>query len=455
MPHVTFITLSGFRICDPELRELGLTLPGFEQRSGALGALPALGLATLAAMLPNGWTCSYRAPIKVDAELIEGIASESPDLVAISALTASIDEAYVLSRALRQRHLTSVLGGLHVTACPAEALRYADAVVLGSGEPVWLNLLRDIATGQLQQTYDARSAGPMAEWPMPRFDLLGNVQRYTLQTQRGCPFNCEFCAASRLLERFREKPNETIQTELAAILQRNPRALIELADDNTFAGHRDWEPFFEIFQQSGVRWFTETDWRIGERPDILRRLAMSGCVQVLIGVESTVFRYPGMGRKQAELERIEDAVLAVQESGVAVNGCFIVGADGETPASLDHLTGYLLQAPFADLQVTLQTPFPGTELHRRLHREGRLLPDRGWPYYSLLDVTFRPDRMSVSELERGFREMIRNVHGPDATRRRRNLRLDAWRRNSRLRPKLGNRRADHSVNRPEIPCRES
>src|SRR5207244_2151004 len=130
---------------------------------------------------------------------------------------------------------------------------------------------------------------------------------------------------------------------------------LELADDNTFAGTRDPAPLFEALAHARCRYFTEVDWRIGERPEVLAGLAPSGCVQVLVGIESLVFRHPGMGAKQAELTRMLDAVRAIQEAGVAVIGCFIVGAAGETRASLDRLTEFLLRSPFADVQLTLQT----------------------------------------------------------------------------------------------------
>ena len=141
----------------------------------------------------------------------------------------------------------------------------------------------------------------------------------------------------------------------------------------------------------------------------MAELAASGCVQILMGLESMVFRYPGMADKSAELQRMTDAAMALQEAGVAVNACFIVGADGETHASLDRLTEYLVEiAPFAEVQVTVQTPFPGTTLRKRLQRKGRLLADRGWPYYNLLDVTYQPDTLSVEALESRFRELVRD-----------------------------------------------
>jgi radical SAM superfamily enzyme YgiQ (UPF0313 family) len=203
--------------------------------------------------------------------------------------------------------------------------------------------------------------------------------------------------------------------------------MVELADDNTFAGEGDFDPLLDLLQQSGARWFTESDWRIGERPELLARLAPSGCRQVLVGIESLVFRYPGQGQKQAELARMMDAVRAIQEAGVVVNGCLIVGADGETRGSLDRLIGFVLDSPLAEVQITVQTPYPGTGLYRRLRREGRLLPDRGWSNYTLFDVTYRPDRMTVEELESGFRHVLAQVYSADAAHRRAELRRRIWR----------------------------
>jgi radical SAM superfamily enzyme YgiQ (UPF0313 family) len=310
--------------------------------------------------------------------------------------------------------------------------------VVGEGERNWLQVLSDAETGRLQSIYQ----GPVSEadadrhppWPVPRFDLLGHAPpRFTLQTQRGCPFACEFCAASRLLGRFREKPDTLLQSELQSIQAISRRPLLELADDNTFAGHRDFESIFAALQRSGARWFTESDWRLGERPELLRRLAAAGCVQVLVGIESLVFRYPGQGQKWTDLRRIMAALTAIQEAGVVVNGCFIVGAEGETRESLRRLVEFILASPLAEVQITLQTPFPGTKLHERLRNEGRLLKYRGWSYYTLFDVTYEPDRMSVAEMEQGFRDVLAAVYNQSASARRNARRKQIWKVNRRLR----------------------
>jgi radical SAM superfamily enzyme YgiQ (UPF0313 family) len=236
-----------------------------------------------------------------------------------------------------------------------------------------------------------------------------------------------------LLGPHRLKPLANLKQELAAVTALVPQPILELADDNTFAGRRDVQGFFELLATADARYFTEIDWRVGERPALLAMLAASGCVQVLVGIESLVFRHPGMGPKQAELPRILNAIDAIQAAGVAVIGCFMVGCDGETHGSLDRLAELIDASALADVQLTLQTPFPGTALRRRLEREGRLLPKRGWAYYTLFDLTYQPDAMSIVGLESAFRDLVRRVYCPAGTVRRQAIRKRIWKQNPRFR----------------------
>lgn len=428
MPHVCLVGLSGFRVREREMGALGMALPGLHDRAKAIAGLPPLGLLTLAAMTPAHWNVSFREAPAVDDRLVHSIALERPDLVAISALTASILEAYALADALRKIGILVVLGGLHVTAMPEEASLHADAIVVGDGESTWLDVLRDAERGELQPCYQPAKPFDLREAPLPRFDLLGARERprYTLQTARGCPLACEFCGASRMLGPFREKPLANIERELAAIKAMHKRPLVELADDNTFAGKRDQRALLQLLGKSGIRYFTEADWRIGERPDVLELLAESGCVQVLLGVETLELRYKGMGAKGVSIQRVMEAAQRIQEAGVAAIGCFVVGADGEDYESLQALGDFLQEAPLADVQLTLQTPFPGTALHRRLRAENRLLPDRGWESYTLFDLTFVPDKLSPESMENGFRNLVRMTFDQHSTSRRQEIRKQGW-----------------------------
>ena len=125
-----------------------------------------------------------------------------------------------------------------------------------------------------------------------------------------------------------------------------------------------------------------------------------------------------MGGKTADWQRMVDAVHAIQEAGIVVNACFIVGADGETPASIERLGDFLETAPFGEIQITLQTPFPGTSLHRSLSDSGRLLPG-DYSRYTLFDVTYQPNLMTAQQLQSCFHALIERVFA-DHNQQRRN-----------------------------------
>jgi radical SAM superfamily enzyme YgiQ (UPF0313 family) len=434
MPHVSFVSMSGFRVREAELAEIGMTLPGLRSRAKAIAALPPLGLLTLAGLTPEHWSASLHEAQSVDDDLVERVIADRPTLVAISTLTASILEAYALADALRREGVRVVIGGLHATSCPDEVVQHADAVVIGDGEPVWSQVLADAQADRLRPSYRSDAPFDLAEAPLPRFDLLGESERprYTLQATRGCPFACDFCAASRLLGPFRTKPGDRIRAELDAIRAMDARPFIELADDNTFARGGPHKDMLDTFAESGARWFTEADWRLGENPGVLGRLASSGCVQVLVGLESLVHQHTGMGAKRTSMDRMMESVRVIQEAGIAVIGCYIVGSDGETPETIDRLRAFLQSDPCADAQVTIQTPFPGTALRRRLASENRLLPEADWSHHTLFDVTYRPDRMSPQELQSGFTDLLKHAFSSTETARRRAIRRDTWKRNPSL-----------------------
>jgi radical SAM superfamily enzyme YgiQ (UPF0313 family) len=426
MPHVALVALTGVRVVDPGLRELGLTLPGLRRRGEAVAALPALGLLTVAAHTPEHWTQSFHEPASVSPDLVDALTDESPTLVAVSALTASIEEAYTLCDALHRRGIATVIGGLHATARPDEVLKHADAVVIGDGEPVWPKLLRDAEKRLLRDRYQGRSF-TLDKSRLPRWDLLppGKRRRYTVQTSRGCPLACEFCAASRLLGPFREKPAECVRRELEAIKTIDPRAVIELADDNTFAGQRDPAPLLDALKAAGLPWFTECDRRIADNSDLCRAMAEAGCAQVLVGIESPVREYAGMGPKGATPARMRESIERIQEQGLPVNACFVIGADGETHETLDALEQTLQTWPSADVQLTLQTPFPGTALRGRLR--GRLLEDRSWSHHNLFELTYRPSHLTVDDLTTRFRKLVSEVYSKKSTQRRMQLRKNVMR----------------------------
>ncbi len=422
---LAFVALSGVRVHDPELLALGLTLPGFVERGRTIAALPSLGLLTLAGMTPDDVDVDY---VEIDA-LPEGLGPLAGfDVVALSSFTARIGAAYELADRCRSAGITVVLGGLHVTACPDEAAAHADSIVVGEAEPVWPTLLADLRNGALRPRYDGRAlAFDLADAPMPRFQLLRGrtVDRYTVQTQRGCPWDCEFCASSiRLRPGLRLKPIAKVADEVRAIRDLASRPFLELADDNTFASREHGRRLCDALAPTGLRWFTETDVSFADDEDLVRRAADAGCVQVLVGLESpSAGPLAGVERvrdwKATRAGRYLDAIERIQRNGIAVNGCFVLGLDGAGSDQFDATLDFVRDSGLHEVQITVQTPFPGTPLHERLTREGRLLAPQAWERCTLFDVVFEPRGVGVEELRAGLRRMIAELYATDAVAERR------------------------------------
>jgi radical SAM superfamily enzyme YgiQ (UPF0313 family) len=421
------IAMSGVRAHNSELTALGLTLPGFVERNKVIASLPSLGLLTLAGLTPAEIDMRY---LEVsDLKDVAGVPEEF-DAVAISSFSAQIGEAYELADRYRALGTRVILGGLHVSAVPDEARRHANAVVIGEGEPVWPAVVADLLApgGALKPSYDARDFNyTFADSPMPRFDLLDieRFNRLTVQTQRGCPFRCEFCAASiRISPTYKIKPVDRIIAEIHAIKALWKRPFVEFADDNTFVNKAHSKQFLRALADEDVRWFTETDLSVADDEDLLDMLRDAGCAEVLIGFESTTFSgVDGIEQranwKAKRVDTYLEAIRKIQDRGVRVNGCFILGLDGTGPESFDQIWEFVQLSGLYDVQITVQTAFPGTPLYTRLKNEGRILRDEAWELCTLFDVNFQPAKMTVAELEAGLRTLGSRIYSDECTQKRR------------------------------------
>ena len=404
MKKIGFIAMSGVRAHNAELTKLGLTLPGFVDRNRIIASLPSLGLLTLAGLTPKRFAVAYReiADVKEDGF------PDDLDLVAISTFTAQLNEAFAVADHYRSRGVPVVMGGITVSSLPEEALRHCTSVVIGEGEPLWPEVLNDFERGTMKPRYVQSPPGQfdLRDAPLPRFDLLdpAKYNRITVQTSRGCPHRCEFCASSILLtSRYKVKPVEKILSEMHAIKRIWPRPFIELADDNSFVNRQHSKHLLRALAPESLRWFTEADVRIAEDDELLGLMRDSGCQQVLIGLESPRrSSLEGLDLNSNWKARQQDhyaaAIAKIQSFGITVNGCFILGLDADTPEIFDDVLRFVRESGLYEVQVTFQTAFPGTPLYARLLREGRVLQPGAWDLCTLFDINFQPKNMTVAQL---------------------------------------------------------
>ena len=403
------IAMSGIRAHDDELTQLGLTLPGFVERNKIIASLPSLSLLTLAALTPETVEVEYKevADLKKETSL-----PDDYDLVAISSFSAQIFEAYDLADRYRRKDIPVVMGGLHVSSVPEEAKQYCTSVVVGEGEPLWPQILSDFETGSLRPYYVQSPAGnfDLREAPVPRFDLLNpdKYNRITVQTSRGCPWQCDFCASSILLTpKYKLKPVPKVIEEIRAIKRIWARPFIEFADDNSFANHSHSKKLLRMVAKEKIRWFTETDISVAKDDELLGLMRDSGCKQVLIGLESP--RKDGLDKielqanwKLKQHEEYKEAIDKIQSYGITVNGCFVLGLDGDSSEVFEEVYKFVKDSDLYEVQITVMTAFPGTPLYRRLKREQRLIRDHVWELCTLFDVNFVPKDMTVQELKDGL-----------------------------------------------------
>ncbi|MCW5555905.1 MAG: B12-binding domain-containing radical SAM protein [Verrucomicrobiae bacterium] len=424
--RIGFIGMSGVRAHNEELTQLGLTLPGFVDRNRIIASLPSLGLLTLAGMTPDRFDVEYHeiADLRKLPELPTDF-----DLVALSTFTAQFYEARDVAEYYRRRNVPVVMGGITASSLPEQSKVFCTSVVIGEGEPIWPEVLRDLENGALKPIYTQSPTGQfdLRDAPLPRFDLLDpdKYNRLTVQTSRGCPHKCEFCASSILLTNcYKLKPVEKVIAEIHEIKKIWPRPFIEFADDNSFVHREHYKHLLRRLVPEKLRWFTETDIRVAEDDELLGLMRDSGCQQVLIGLESP---------RRANLDGIElknnwkarqqdyysEAIAKIQSYGITVNGCFILGLDADTPEVFDEVLQFVRDSALYEVQITFLTAFPGTPLYHRLKAEGRIIRDQAWELCTLFDINFTPKNMSAAQLQAGFLRLAKQLYSADETQMRR------------------------------------
>lgn len=403
---IGFLAMSGLRAHDPKLLALGMSLPGIVERSKIVASMPSLGLLYLAACTPPGHDLKY-----FEADGAEPAELYDCDLVAISTFSAQVLEGYALADRLRAKGVLVAMGGLHVSVQPDEALEHADFVFIGEGERIWNAAIDAIARGSRQRIWNAADFPQLdiRSLPTPRYDLLAGrpYARFPVQTTRGCPWRCDFCASNVMLtQAYRKRPVADVIRDIDVIQKLRKRPFIEFADDNTFVDFSWGKELCRELIPRRIKWFTETDISVADDDELLDLMRTSGCRQVLIGLESPDrSALDGIEMranfKSRRSDTYVDAVRRIQNHGITVNGCFILGLDRQTPEIFESILEFANRIPLYDVQLTVLTPFPGTPLYARLLKEGRILQPGRWDLCTLFDVNYRPKNMSVDELREG------------------------------------------------------
>jgi radical SAM superfamily enzyme YgiQ (UPF0313 family) len=374
-----------------------------------------LTLTTLAALVPEELHADLRL---VDEGIEEVPGGMNADLVGMTVITGTANRAYELSAQFRARGIPVVLGGPHVTLVPEDAQPHADAIVVGYAEEAWPELLRDFAAGRMQRRYDQRPGLSLANRPFARRDLLPRGRFITndvFEATRGCVHSCDFCVVPSAwgLKPY-QKPVEDV---IADIRQKGARKLI-FVDLNLVADPAYAARLFEALVPLRLQWYGLATTLLGDDPALLHLAARSGCRGLLMGLESLSARNLRGTRKGFNSPgRYASLVRQLHEHGIALQGCFVFGLDGDAPTVFEETARFAVDARIDLPRFAVVTPFPGTALFKRLEQEGRILT-RNWELYDGQHVVFQPARMSVEELQRGVERAWRIAYSPRSMARR-------------------------------------
>jgi len=373
--------------------------------SGKVFRFSLLSLLSVAAESPDD------ADIKIVDEQIEDIPwNADVDLVGITCMTAVAPRAYEIAQHFRQRGIPVVLGGMHPTLCPNEAIRHADAIVVGDAEGVWQKVLVDASRGCLQGIYRNERPPSLARLKRPPRQLL-SAQKYAtinaVQATRGCPHGCDFCAIAAFNGRTqRQRPVEEVIAEIEDL----PGRTFIFVDDNLTADCEYARSLFSALKPLRKRWVTQSTLAITKDPELVRLMAESGCIGLFVGLET--FAEGNLASVNKTCHRVEEyrqAIRLLHRHGIAVEAGIVFGFDGDSPEVFRQTLEMLDDLEVDMIQASIFTPLPGTPRAKLL--AGRVF-DREWANYDFHHVVFQPANMRPSDLQVGHDWVSRQFYSP-------------------------------------------
>ena len=392
--------------------------------------LSFLNLPYVAALSPPG------SEVKIVDEAFEKIDfGEKVDLVGITAQTPVAPRAYQIADEFRKRGIPVVMGGVHASMLPQEALQHVDTVVVGEAEAVWPDLIKDLRKGQMRRIYVGSKFINPSDLPLPRRDLLNEKFYFPLkllETTRGCPHRCDFCGVSKFFGfRYRNRPIPEIERELSTLFQKGPvmsrglkkflsllnkdlpyflkRRLLYIIDSNIAGDKRFCLELLSLLKGFDLLWYGHAPVSIAFDQKLLEGFAQSGCIALNIGFESfSTQNLNAMGKGFNQPSRYTEAVQRIHDQGIGIMGTFIVGLDDDDPGVFQRIIDFCVDSKLDWALTFIMAPYPGTDSFSRLEKEGRIFC-RDWEKYDSLNVVYQPLRMSVVELEKGMRRIWKEV----------------------------------------------
>ncbi len=370
-----------------------------------------LNLAICAAVVPEGWQ-----PEIIDENVTGAhIASADCDAVGIGAMTTQAKRAYELADAYRALGVPVILGGIHPSALPQEALQHGSIVCRGDAESTLPRALRDLDAGCPQPIYNWADH-PDTPIATPRKDLL-DAKEYLvfnpIQTTRGCPHGCTFCTTPAIFGRkFRQREIRDIVAEVAQAKEQFKSKVFIFSDDNVAGNHAWAMELFEALKPLKIRWASQCDILIANNDRLLAAMHDSGCIGLILGLESpNPQTLQDAGKRYVTAQSYLERIRKIQSYHISLWGSFIFGFDNDDWRSCRDVVRFARRAELSMSCYPILTPYPGTAVFEQYQRQGRLLTT-DWDKYNGATVVFEPARMTPTQLRHAQMAAFAEFYSP-------------------------------------------
>jgi len=364
---------------EPKLRSAPLTLP------------------YLASLVPPD------VQVTIVDENVQEIDFEKPlDLVGISTITYTAPRAYQLSEIFRKKGAAVVLGGVHPSILPGEALNHADSIVIGEAEGIWQKLIMDYKNKNLQKIYRRDSNYNMQNMPYPRWDLMNRDAYFTtnvIETSRGCPHNCHFCCLKTYYGRnHRCRPVEDIIKEIKT----SEDKLLGFVDADIVANPKFAKELFTSLLPLKKTWASDAGMNIARDKNLIKLASASGCKALFIGFESISTESLNEANKHQNIKNnFKETIHILHDHGISIFGGFIFGFDHDDINIFERTVEFAVKNKLDYADFNVLCPYPGTYLFEKMKKEERILTTDWRLYYGMCNVVFRPKLMTEDQLKEG------------------------------------------------------
>jgi len=317
------------------------------------------------------------------------------DIIGISLLTSTAKRGYEIAKMFPKEKV--IMGGVHASLLPDEAIQFARQVVIGEAEEV----ITDVVESKICDPFVyGKPIENLDSLPYPDFSLIKGFKAYSLITpisaSRGCPFECSFCCVTKMFGRkYRFRSAKNIMEELASIKSR----AFFFCDDNFTADPEHTRKLLNLMLKNKIRdWSCQVRCDVSRDNELLNLMAKAGCKVVCVGFESINQKTLQAYRKNQTVNQIIDAIRSFHKRRIKIHGMFILGGDDDDKKTVWDTVRFAIKEKIDTIQMSILTPFPGTKVHEFLEKEKRIFT-KNWSLYDGQHIVFRPKLLSAKELQ--------------------------------------------------------